>query len=205
MTILIIWNFIFILSPIISINYINNVSCYTENFHLYSTSQDTIYSLDNNTKITMQSDGDLVLYSRETVTSEWQFIWHTDTYNYDGSTFFAVQKDRNLVVYTSTGCTNCRSWQANIACQSNCGNGIYHFVVHNNGYAILLDENGISHFNTSQTMTSSSSTDGISYGAILGILGIIMFSVFVMFIFFLHNFTQIPKSTASADLFTEYF
>ena len=165
MTPSIIWKLLLLISPIASIDYINNVSCYRQNFYLYSITQDTIYSLDNNTKITMQSDSDLSLYSRETVTSEWQFIWHTDTYNYNGSTSFAVQKNRNLIVHTSTECTHCRSWQANIACQSDCGNGIYHFVVHNNGYAILLDQNGqYASFTTNPTQTdySMSSTTFIS-------------------------------------------
>ena len=79
---------------------------------------DALYSLDNNTRSYMLSNGNFVLQSRTDSSSSWIIRWQTGTYSdviTSGSPAFVVQGDRNLVVYTPAECNVCRSWQSDTA------------------------------------------------------------------------------------------
>ena len=87
-----------------SINYTDHVTTNsTHDFRLSGLREDAIYSLDGNTRFVMQSDGNAVLSSRASSTStNWYNLWRTWTYTMRSTdaSYFAVQRDRNLVVYT---------------------------------------------------------------------------------------------------------
>ena len=140
------------LQPLVSINYIDHVSAITSNFEVHS--DDVIYSMDNNTKMHMQGTGNFVLSHRANSSSTWIIQWQTG-FNNNGSIksrpIFAVQVDGNIVVYKGENCTDCAIWSSNTA-RACCG--IYHFFVHNNGYAYLLDANhNVAGFTTDPSIT----------------------------------------------------
>ena len=86
-----------------SIDYLDHVTTGSSNFGLYGITNDAIYSLDGNTRIVMQSDGNCVLSSRATASSQWQTNWQTNTYSQvnQNKPVLAVQRDGNLVLYAS--------------------------------------------------------------------------------------------------------
>lgn len=145
----------------LSINYVDHVSCdVNSNFELKSITEDAIYSIDNNTRIVMQNDGNLVLSSRSDSLSDWRIKWQTLTYSNtinNNRPSFSIQRDRNLVVYGPKNCVryiDCNTWQADNACIG-CDLQTYHFIVHNDGYAYLLDSNlNYAGFTTNSSFTS---------------------------------------------------
>eukprot|EP01084_Bolivina_argentea_P182921 315713_1 len=119
---------------------------------------DSIYSPDNNTRITMQIDGNLVLYYRAHSSSNWIIKWQTNSYDNQPDEWrpaFIIQRDGNLVVYVNDGV----GWATNRTNQSqhNNNNIAYSFVVNNNGYAYNIQYN-----NNSQQTVIWSTNDTIS-------------------------------------------
>ena len=121
-------------------NYIDHVSCDGKvNFEMKPNDQ--LISLDGNTRLKMSNEGEWFLESRVNNSSSWVKVWSTYSYSDTitlGVPAFVVQADRNIVVYPGHGvCGSCHGWQADIHIPC-CA--IYHFFVHNGGYAYLLDE-----------------------------------------------------------------
>eukprot|EP01084_Bolivina_argentea_P105772 189417_1 len=129
-----------------SIDYLDHVSCTgTANFGLFGITNDAIYSLNGNTRIVMQDDGNVVLSKRVNTSSNWLINWHTNiSSNYTPTPTrpsLAIQKDGNIVLYlTSTGGSG---WQSNTWAN---GDKPYHFVVSDNGCAYLLDNTQSIHY-----------------------------------------------------------
>lgn len=141
-----------------AIDYLDHVTTNnSDNFMLEGFRNDTIYSLDGNSRIMMQR-GNLVLTSRETITSNWNIKWqtNTDTYSERSPSHLAIQIDGNLVIY-SMGAAVWHSYapfisrkiqynHKNFIMSNTKGNtwqgccGDYMFVVNDGGYAYLLDE-----------------------------------------------------------------
>ena len=160
-------------------DYIDHISCApSANAVLYPGDQ--IYSLDGNTRLTMSlanssQPGEWQLQQRPDSSGTFSQIWTTNSQA--GSTnaatinhihpLFAVQADRNIVVYQSGSCVGiCRGWTSNTAQSGTCCY-IYHFFVHNNGYAYLLDDNYNVQFTTDPTIKPTASPTLYPTGSLL--------------------------------------
>ena len=123
-------------------DYFDYVSCNkTNNFKLYGNTNDTIYSLYNNTKLTMQSDGNLILKTKinsSNSSDDWIIVWQSGSYftgtSTDEQPIFALQKDGNLVVYVNS---NGKGWQSDTI-QLYWEYDYYYLIVNDNGYAYQL-------------------------------------------------------------------
>ena len=102
---------LFILNLIECKDYIDHVSCdkYIGNFILYAHTNDTIYSLNNYTKLTIQYDGNLVLKTRINKSSNnWIIKWQTGsqfnkiTTDYNQYPRLEIQTAGNLVIYVNS-------------------------------------------------------------------------------------------------------
>ena len=106
----------------------------------------------------MLSTGNYVLQSHSDSSSSWIIQWQTNSYSDLITTqnpSFVVQMDNNLVVNIPAGCSVCQSWQAN---QTTVCCATYHFIIHNDGYAYLLNNN-----NELAGFTTNSNSQILSY------------------------------------------
>ena len=94
---------ILLTSTTYGIDYLDHLTTKNNNAYLNSGPNDAIYSLDGNTRIVMQSDGNLVLSSRVSSISDWTLNWQSDTYSSKASAF-AIQLDGNMCIYTGGDC-----------------------------------------------------------------------------------------------------
>ena len=139
-------------------DYWDHVSCDKSigNFQLFGHTNDTIYSKNNYTKLTIQFDGNLVLKSRINTSSDndWIIKWQTGSY-YNGISNneypeFVVQTDGNLVIYPLD---NGQGWTSGTYYWGSYSD--WHLVVNDAGYAYLLgpNSNQVVQWTTNKTIT----------------------------------------------------
>eukprot|EP01084_Bolivina_argentea_P092597 166577_1 len=141
---------ILLMMSVNAIDYFDHVTCTDANFGLYGITNDSIYSLDGNTRITMQSDGNLVLYYRIDLFSNWLIQWQSYSSSISANSsrpVLFIQQDGNLVVYTFHG----QGWHSNTW---KGGQNSYTFVVNNGRYAYLLDNTQTVIWSTDDTAQS---------------------------------------------------
>ena len=149
-------------------NYVDHVTVDGSNVELHP--DDILYSQDGNTRLRMRPSssaqpGEWHLQQRSSSSSSFSEIWTTDSevpsqYITSTAPLFAIQVDRNLVVYTPPTCSpSCKGWQANNVPPSGPPSPQpWHFFVHNDGYAYLLDDNyDFAGFRTDPTIGPTSS------------------------------------------------
>lgn len=107
---------------------------------------DIIYSLDENTKFDMSASGNWMLSSRKNASSEWEMKW-SHFYNIqpavtDKFPQWAFQVDGNVLVNRDWGSPIwALSWAGTSCCKPSTTRGPFYFIVHNGGYAYMLDRN----------------------------------------------------------------
>ena len=108
--------FAFFITTIHSIEYLDHITTNsTHDFILRGFRNDAIYSLNGIARIVMQSDGNLVISSRISTSSNWNTVWETNTFTTASQTsYFAIQRDGHLLVYfeEETGENNEAAWSS---------------------------------------------------------------------------------------------
>ena len=144
MTVLTILCLTYHLIYVLAIDYVSPIIVKGQNLGLYGYRNDSIYSPDGNTKITMYYYGTLVLSTRSSSNDPWINQWQSNTcVDYVASCCkpsMAMQTDGNLVIYAdhpvyiNSGTCGAPSWWVSNTYSS----GATTFVVHNDGYAYWM-------------------------------------------------------------------